>query len=257
MTLTQTRRFDRGAWLTLIGGRRPAAVVAGPGYALRRSCPPMAGPARRWSMEPSRTGPFAAGIPHGDANPALQVGDVVTAINGRELVEDQPPPLPPPWEAGQTVRYTVQRGGETLAVEVSLVQDDPVDLSHLYLPAALGVRHRLAGLVAGGWICLFHATEQSPPLTICSSPARIWLGLSPRFRHGQYCPLCPTAVGHHLVLLLRDRRDLGLRCVVHLVHAGVSHPALADQSLSPEVVPLLSYGLTLGRNYSSCRAIRH
>lgn len=114
------RRFNHGAWLAL------AAAVLLLVWSLASVMVYAQVPTDGWASSSlvdgaTRSGPFQLDFPLTDANPALQAGDVVTAVDGRELVEGQPPPLPAPWEAGQTVRYTVQRGTETLGIEVTLV----------------------------------------------------------------------------------------------------------------------------------------
>ena len=50
----------------------------------------------------------------------LQAGDIVTAINGRPLKENEAPPLPFEWQVGGTVRYTVLRGDQTIEADVVL-----------------------------------------------------------------------------------------------------------------------------------------
>jgi hypothetical protein len=118
-----SRRFGWGAWLAL------AAAVVLLVWPLASVVIYAQVPTDGWASlpvtdGPSRSGPFRLEFPLRDANPDLQVGDVITAINGQELVEGQLPPLPATWEAGQTIRYAVQRGGEILAVDVALFDSD-------------------------------------------------------------------------------------------------------------------------------------
>ncbi|MBP6015116.1 MAG: hypothetical protein KA586_00190 [Candidatus Promineofilum sp.] len=116
---TEKRRFDRGAWLTLVATALlllwPIAlslIFAGyptDGWASTTEVGFFDGPFRlRYSLT-------------GDPSPLLP-GDLVTAIDGRPLAVGQLPPLPEPLEAGRIVSYTIDRAGQMLTADVELVQ---------------------------------------------------------------------------------------------------------------------------------------
>ena len=56
------------------------------------------------------------------ADTPLQPNDIVVAIDGRPLLPDTPPPLPSDLVAGQTLRYTLNRAGQAVEADVTLVQ---------------------------------------------------------------------------------------------------------------------------------------
>ncbi len=58
----------------------------------------------------------------------LQEGDLVIAIDGRPYREEPLPPLPDNLQVGQVMHYTVVRNGQTLALDVPLVQRDATAL---------------------------------------------------------------------------------------------------------------------------------
>ncbi len=57
-----------------------------------------------------------------DNDTALQVNDIVVAIDGRALLPETPPPLPSDLAAGQTLRYTLDRAGKAVEADVTLVR---------------------------------------------------------------------------------------------------------------------------------------
>ncbi len=55
----------------------------------------------------------------------LQPNDVVIALDGRPLLAKTPPPLPPDLAEGQVIRYTLERAGQTVEVDVTLIRLSP------------------------------------------------------------------------------------------------------------------------------------
>ncbi len=105
--------FDRGAWLTL------AAVLLFGLVMLVTTLYILRMPGDGWQMayeEPPLT-QFL-----GDWSTPLQAGDVVLAIGETPYDTTSIQPLPPPanWEAGETILYTIGRGGQELSVDVPL-----------------------------------------------------------------------------------------------------------------------------------------
>jgi hypothetical protein len=118
--------FDRYAWLVLI-------VTCGWSLGLiALSLFVFQFPTDGWSYGSNggRMGAFAAEINLSGAPSVLQAGDLVIAIEGQPLVPDGIPPFPAHLRVGQTVRYTIERGEQTLAVEVPLLQLDASALWH-------------------------------------------------------------------------------------------------------------------------------
>ncbi len=113
------QRFDRGARLTLVAA---AILLLWP---IALSVIFTTYPTDGWASSTAVgffDGPFTLNYNlTGEASP-LQPGDLVTAIDGRPLVVGQLPPLPEPLEAGRAVTYTVERDGQPLNAEVTLVQ---------------------------------------------------------------------------------------------------------------------------------------
>ena len=113
------RRFDRGAWLTLVAA---AILLLWP---ITLSLLFTTYPTDGWASSPEVgffDGPFTLRYSLTGEPSALLPGDVVTAIDGRPLAVGQLPPLPEPLEAGRTVSYTIDRAGQTLKADVTLVQ---------------------------------------------------------------------------------------------------------------------------------------
>ena len=118
------RRFDRGAWLTLaVACGWSLAVIAFSLYVYRF-------PTDGWqySSADNRQGAFTAEINLSGAPSVLEAGDRVVAINGQQLAPDGIPPFPLDLQAGQTVRYTIERGQQTLDVDAPLLQLDALAL---------------------------------------------------------------------------------------------------------------------------------
>ncbi|HSN73822.1 MAG TPA: hypothetical protein VL334_01880 [Anaerolineae bacterium] len=117
-------RFDRGAWLTLaVACGWSLVVIAFSLYVYRF-------PTDGWQYgsADNRQGAFTAEINLSGTPSVLEAGDRVVAIDGQQLTPDGIPPFPPDLQVGQTVRYTVERGEQTLAVDVPLVQLDALAL---------------------------------------------------------------------------------------------------------------------------------
>ncbi len=113
------QRFDRGARLTLVAA---AILLLWPiALSLLFAIYPTDG----WASTTAVgffDGPFTLRYSlTGDPSPLLP-GDIVTAIDGRPLAVGQLPPLPKPLEEGRTVSYTIDRNGQTLRANVTLVQ---------------------------------------------------------------------------------------------------------------------------------------
>jgi hypothetical protein len=112
------RRFDRGAWLTLVA---TAILLLWP---ITLSLLFAGYPTDGWASTTDVgffDGPFRLRYSLTGDPSALMPGDVVTAIDGRPLVVGQLPPLPEPLEAGRTISYTIDRAGQTLSADVELV----------------------------------------------------------------------------------------------------------------------------------------
>ena len=126
------RRWDRGAWLTL-------AVAIGwflvcLAYALYVYDFPQDG----WSYpsDASTRNMFTAEVNMTGQPSVLQTGDRVIAIDGQPIVKDRQPQFPPNLVVGQTLRYTVERNGASLDLDVPLIG----------LDAAAWLRHALGAV---------------------------------------------------------------------------------------------------------------
>ncbi len=112
------RRWSRGAWLTLaVVGAWIVGMILLTQWATQF---PQDGWSQRGPLVPDGAYEVEyniAGVPS-----SLQGGDRITAIDGQALANGQFPPFPPNLHLGQVVRYTVQRGGQQLDVDVTLVQ---------------------------------------------------------------------------------------------------------------------------------------
>jgi hypothetical protein len=116
---TEKRRFDRGAWLTLV------ATVLLLLWPIALSLIFAGYPTDGWASTTEVgffDGPFRLRYSLTGDPSALMPGDLITAIDGRPLAVGQLPPLPEPLEAGRTVSYTIDRAGQTLKADVELVQ---------------------------------------------------------------------------------------------------------------------------------------
>jgi hypothetical protein len=66
-------------------------------------------------------GPFRLLRKATDEPSNLQAGDIVMAINGRALEVNEAPPLPPEWQVGGIIHYTVRRDAQTIEADVKLI----------------------------------------------------------------------------------------------------------------------------------------
>jgi hypothetical protein len=139
------RRWNRGAWLTL-------AVAIGwfiicLAYALYVYHFPQDG----WSYpsDASTRNMFTAEVNMTGEPSVLRAGDRVTAINGQPIVKDQAPSFPPDLQVGQTLRYTVERDGRVVDLEVPLVTLGADSwLRHAFGAARENPREPIVSLVA-------------------------------------------------------------------------------------------------------------
>ncbi len=118
-TPTREQRFDRGARLTM------AAVAILLLWPITLSLLFTTYPTDGWASTTEVgffDGPFILRYSLTGDPTALLPDDLVTAIDGQPLVLGQLPPLPAPLQAGRTVTYTIERNGQTLDAEVTLVQ---------------------------------------------------------------------------------------------------------------------------------------
>jgi hypothetical protein len=67
----------------------------------------------------------------------LRSDDLISAINGRPLLPDELPPLPPDLRNGQELHYTVQRGDMTFETDVTLVNLTPAGIARELLDGFL------------------------------------------------------------------------------------------------------------------------
>jgi hypothetical protein len=113
------RRFDRGAWLTLAAA---AVLLLWP---LALSILFAGTPSDGWASYTAEgffDGQFVMDYSLTGQPSPLRTDDVIVAIDGQPLVKGQLPPLPTPLVAGETVRYTVERAGQTFKADIPLVQ---------------------------------------------------------------------------------------------------------------------------------------
>ncbi len=122
------RGWDLWAWLTLVAG---LALVLVP---LLTSLAGMPYPSDGWGSTAAGASSFTvtglyrltnndSGLPS-----PLQPDDIVLAIDGRPLSDDSLPPAPARAQVGDTMRYTIDRGGTMLDVDVPVIQLTPVAL---------------------------------------------------------------------------------------------------------------------------------
>jgi hypothetical protein len=118
-TPVEVRRFDRGAWLTLIAA---AVLLLWP---LALSILFVGTPSDGWSSNTPEgffDGQFVMDYSLTGQPSPLRTDDIVVAIDGQPLVKGQLPPLPTPLVAGETVRYTIERNGQTFKADIPLVR---------------------------------------------------------------------------------------------------------------------------------------
>ena len=122
--LSDERRWDRWSWITLAIG---VLLVVWPFlttlYSYRYPTD---------SFSSTANDGFAIGGTYriGEAltteqSTPLQTDDIVVAINGRPLLPETPPPLPADLAVGQVIHYTLDRAGETIEADVTLVRLSP------------------------------------------------------------------------------------------------------------------------------------
>jgi hypothetical protein len=113
-------RFDRYAWLVLIVTCAWAPIL------IVFSLYVYQFPTDGWlyGSADNRQDAFTAEINLSSQPSVLQTGDRIVAIEGQLLVPDGIPPFPPNLRVGQRIDYTLERGGQTLAVKVPLQQLD-------------------------------------------------------------------------------------------------------------------------------------
>ncbi|MBP6017334.1 MAG: hypothetical protein KA586_11485 [Candidatus Promineofilum sp.] len=120
------RHWDRGAWLTL------AAAVLILIFPILSALAALPYPTDGWTIRTESVtvagGPWQMESSLADESSKLQPGDYVLAIDGRPLTPDILPPFPDDLQAGQVLRYTVERAGQTIDVAVPLVLLTPSDL---------------------------------------------------------------------------------------------------------------------------------
>ena len=113
-------RFDRGAWLTLA---LAALLLVGP---LATTLLRYTFPSDGWTQQADPEGTYYRLDTNLTGQPSpLREGDRLVAIEGRPVAPDRPPPLPPDLRVGQTLRYTVERDGQSLELAVPLVRRSP------------------------------------------------------------------------------------------------------------------------------------
>ena len=126
------RRWDRWGWITLVIG---VLLIVWPIFLTFYS---FRYPSDGWDS--SSTADFGVGGRYRISDPflnqvtPLREDDIVVAIDDRPLLPDTPPPFPGDLEVGQVVRYTLDRAGQTVEADVTLVR----------LPAATLLANQLA-----------------------------------------------------------------------------------------------------------------
>jgi hypothetical protein len=146
------QRFDRGARLTLVA---VALLLLWP---ITLSLLFASYPTDGWASTSEVgffDGPFILRYSLTGDPTALLPGDRVTAIDGQPLVVGQSPPLPEPLEAGRTVSYTIDRAGQTLNADVTLVQIGLATYAAIWLHSPiLSLTTLLTWLIAAAVFCL-------------------------------------------------------------------------------------------------------
>ncbi len=236
----QQRRFDRGAWLTL------AATILILLWAVVLVIVTFRYAADGWASvpvvdSPSRSGPFELLFPLTNEPTSLQAGDVVTAIDGRALVEGQPPPLPPPWTAGQTVQYTIERAGGDLLVDVVLVD---ADLATFLTYAARSwpfVIAALVWLVVAGLVFYLRPDSSAARYLLIASAA--FAGTVPQGFAASSIALYAQPTWAITLELLYETRVIWALASSLILFVLVFPIPLWPVSRYPVAVPLLVYGL--------------
>ena len=121
--LSDERRWDRWGWFTLAVG---ILLIVWPFlttlYSYRY---PTDGFSSSANDGFSIGGTYRMGEALTSQPTSLQTDDIVVAINGRPLLPDTPPPMPANLNAGQVVHYTLDRAGETIEADVTLMRLGP------------------------------------------------------------------------------------------------------------------------------------
>lgn len=185
------KRWDRGAWLTLAMG---LTLVLLP---LVLALAGMRYPSDGWDSSAVAafgvTGPYRLIGGLTEAPSLLQPEDHVIAINGRPLTDDILPPVPPDTEAGQFLRYTVERSERTLELQVPVVRLTPADIPRSWIAnfqdnpgnalfgllmtsVAVGVFILRPGNLAARYLFLFAMFGQGINITMYNG---IFLGTNP------------------------------------------------------------------------------
>ena len=112
-------RFARGAWLTLA---LAIVLLVGP---LVITLLGATRPTDGWAHTSDPTSLYRLDLNLTDQPSPLREGDIITAIDGQPLLYGHRSALPEDLQVGQTLRYTVLRDGQTLAVDVPLVHHSP------------------------------------------------------------------------------------------------------------------------------------
>ena len=114
------RRWDRWGWMTLVIG---IVLIVWP---MLTTLATFRYPSDGWNSSPT-DGFGLGGTYHigerllNQATP-LQEEDIVIAIDGRPLLPNTPPPFPDDLAIGQVVRYTLDRAGQTVEADVTMVR---------------------------------------------------------------------------------------------------------------------------------------
>lgn len=130
------RHWDRGAWLVL------GIVLLLILWPLMMSLVSFSYPVDGWMSSPAGT-TFTQGgeyvlLDNFSGQPSdLRSGDVVTAIDGRPLLPDALPPLPADLRFGQSLRYTIERDGQPLLIDVTLLRLDAMAIGRAFLHTPL------------------------------------------------------------------------------------------------------------------------
>ncbi len=110
------RRFDRGAWLALavvLGWFLAAVLLMGISIYY---------PTDGWVYKWDDTSAFTATDNISGLDSPLRSGDAVVGINGQQFSAERLPSFPPNLQPGQVLVYTIQRDGQAMDVEMTLVR---------------------------------------------------------------------------------------------------------------------------------------
>lgn len=135
-------KFDRGAWGVLAGVSLFVLLVIANTISVLRL------PGDGWQMDYNERDQGSHRLIYfmGDWATPLQVGDMVTAVNGQPLptsVQMAPLTSPVEWVNGGTVQYTIERQGETINIPVTLQR---LDLAGILRGLARTIRDEMSQL---------------------------------------------------------------------------------------------------------------